>query len=206
MCGCGKPVHKRFVRGHHMRILSRTVTKKEASQRYGWCKGLTKETDLRLVGMARTRSRTMKGRVSHLKGKTYEEIYGRARARKLRKLRQIKLLGIVRPKGKDSPHYGPKSPNWNGGVSKEGYSHLFTKQLKDRIRKRDGYACQNCNVGFSLLKKKPRTLDVHHIDYDKSNCEECNLITLCNKCNLLANIDRDYWYALYAYKIALRLA
>ena len=35
--------------------------------------------------------------------------------------------------------------------------------------------------------------DVHHIDYDKNNNQESNLITLCHKCNLKINKNRVYW-------------
>ena len=36
-------------------------------------------------------------------------------------------------------------------------------------------------------------LTVHHIDYDKENCKENNLITLCKQCNSRVNFNRKYW-------------
>ena len=44
-----------------------------------------------------------------------------------------------------------------------------------------------------------KVLDVHHIDYNKENCKENNLITLCKQCNLRANKNRDYWYGYFMY-------
>ena len=38
-----------------------------------------------------------------------------------------------------------------------------------------------------------KNLSVHHIDYNKQNCNENNLITLCLKCHLKTNIDRNFW-------------
>jgi len=40
---------------------------------------------------------------------------------------------------------------------------------------------------------------IHHIDYNKFNCESSNLITLCLKCHLSTNGNRDYWYAYFRY-------
>jgi 5-methylcytosine-specific restriction endonuclease McrA len=38
-----------------------------------------------------------------------------------------------------------------------------------------------------------KVLDVHHIDYDRKNSSEDNLITLCRQCNIRANFNRGYW-------------
>jgi hypothetical protein len=46
-----------------------------------------------------------------------------------------------------------------------------------------------------------RTLEVHHIDYNKKNCKEENLITLCKWCNLRANYNRNYWKTYYQNKL-----
>lgn len=42
-----------------------------------------------------------------------------------------------------------------------------------------------------------RRLEVHHIDYDKTNCAESNLITVCKKCNIAANRNREMWADYY---------
>ena len=38
-----------------------------------------------------------------------------------------------------------------------------------------------------------QVLNVHHIDYNKQNCKEENLTSLCRQCNLRVNCNRDYW-------------
>lgn len=88
---------------------------------------------------------------------------------------------------------GKNNPNWKGGLSKEPYCFEFTNDLKDYIKYRDNYLCQNphCN-------KTSNQLCVHHIDYNKKHCETINLITLCLSCNSRANFKRDYWKALYS--------
>ncbi len=73
------------------------------------------------------------------------------------------------------------------------YSTKF-KKLRPIIRKRDNYTCQNCNMieeeHISVFGKE---LCVHHIDYNRQNCDKDNLITLCNQCNIRANYNRNYW-------------
>lgn len=64
--------------------------------------------------------------------------------------------------------------------------------IKKSIRKRDNYKCQNCNT---------RALDVHHIDYDKKNNKEENLLVLCEKCNNRANYNRNNWKEYYQNKM-----
>jgi hypothetical protein len=80
------------------------------------------------------------------------------------------------------------------------YPKNFTLKLKESIRKRDHYTCQYCNITQKEhLIVFGEVLHIHHIDYDKKNCKEDNLITLCNTCNVGANYNRDYWYAYFTY-------
>jgi hypothetical protein len=84
------------------------------------------------------------------------------------------------------------------------YSPEFTPSLKKSILERDNHKCQNpkCNcTQEEHFKKYGRDIEVHHIDYNKFNCKESNLIILCHKCNIIANHDRDYYYVFYTYKI-----
>lgn len=95
-----------------------------------------------------------------------------------------------------------KNPNWRKGISKLPYSFKFTKKFKAQIRTRDNHECQNCSMTEEEhLIVIGRNLDVHHIDYDKKNCKENNLISLCQQCNLRANANRDYWKEYYNNKI-----
>ena len=63
-------------------------------------------------------------------------------------------------------------------------------KIRPKILKRDNYTCQLCNKYSN---------EVHHIDYDKENCDEDNLITLCHQCNMKVNTNRNYWYAYFTY-------
>ena len=85
---------------------------------------------------------------------------------------------------------GIPCPNWQGGLSFEPYSVDWTKTLKKSIRERDKYTCQIC-------KKEPAT-SIHHIDYDKKNCNPTNLITLCKSCHAKTNRDREYWLSYFS--------
>ncbi|MBA7542641.1 hypothetical protein ES705_34965 [subsurface metagenome] len=79
---------------------------------------------------------------------------------------------------------GEKNPMWQGGISFEPYSIDWTETLRQSIRERDHYICQLCsNYGNT----------VHHIDYDKKNCNSTNLVTLCDGCNKKVNANRNYW-------------
>lgn len=85
-------------------------------------------------------------------------------------------------------HCGSDCHLWRGGISVEPYSVDWTKALKQSIRERDGFVCQLC--GEQIAGK---TLSVHHIDYNKKNCDPANLISLCNKCHTKTNLGRDHW-------------
>ena len=85
-------------------------------------------------------------------------------------------------------HEGEKAYQWLGGISFEPYSTDWTESLRRTIRERDKYTCQLCNK-----PQGDRVHSVHHIDYDKKNCNPNNLITLCVGCNSKVNINRGYW-------------
>lgn len=112
----------------------------------------------------------------------------------LRKLTKIRL--------KDPKNH----PNYKDGKSKEIYPSEFNNhsQLKESIRKRDNYECQNCSMTEEEhLIVWGQVLHIHHIDYDKQNCSEDNLITLCGGCNSRANFNQEYWQELYTNKIKM---
>jgi hypothetical protein len=109
----------------------------------------------------------------------------------------------IRKKLRDN-HYdcnGKNNPNYIDGRNEVLYPNKFLK-IRIRIRNRDEHNCQNpeCNMTEKEhLKLIGRVLDIHHIDYNKENCSEDNLITLCHWCNAKANYNRDYWYAYFRY-------
>jgi DNA-directed RNA polymerase subunit RPC12/RpoP len=79
---------------------------------------------------------------------------------------------------------GELASNWLGGKSFEPYSFEFNEQLKKLIRIRDNYTCQNC---------KKYGKHIHHINYNKTDCNKNNLITLCIYCHNKTNFNRDFW-------------
>jgi len=92
----------------------------------------------------------------------------------------------------DTPGYqtGKKNPNWNGGTQFEPYPIEFSHENKERIRDRDERKCQICKLHEAIFF---RALCVHHIDYDKQNCKDSNLISLCDVCHTATNANREYW-------------
>jgi hypothetical protein len=87
---------------------------------------------------------------------------------------------------------GEKCINWKGGISFEPYSTDWTETLKRSIRQRDRYTCQICGIEPAI--------HVHHIDYDKKNCNPDNLITLCHSCHSKTNSNRSYWLNYFSNK------
>lgn len=85
---------------------------------------------------------------------------------------------------------GSENSSWKGGISLEPYPISWKNSLKESIRQRDDYICQECGTHQDELDKK---LDVHHIDYNKENLNPDNLISLCRSCHTKTNTNRDYW-------------
>ena len=95
---------------------------------------------------------------------------------------------------------GKNNVNYAHGEGYKRYPILFNNRLKLKIRERDGFKCQCCRITEKAhFKRFKENLHVHHIDYNKQNCKEDNLITTCKLCNVNANFDRDYWFAYYTY-------
>jgi hypothetical protein len=92
---------------------------------------------------------------------------------------------------------GNKHHNWQGGISKDTYYFIFTnEEFKQIVRDRDGNICLNCN---KTEKQNGEKLVVHHINYDKKDCDLKNLVCVCRSCNAKANTYRDWhtkWYQL----------
>ena len=111
--------------------------------------------------------------------------------------------GFIHPRGMLGRHHGVETkeaisfasrlsnnPNWQGGLSFEPYDSRFNDQLKKRIRKRDNYMCQLCGLTESELCY---TLQIHHVDYNKKNNVDTNLISLCLHCHTKTNHKRKIW-------------
>ncbi len=92
---------------------------------------------------------------------------------------------------------GDRNRSWNGGASFLPYPVLFNRSLKQKVRERDNFTCLICGKSEKSLK---RELDVHHIDYDKDNCNLNNLISLCSHCHARTNYNRRSWIKFFSRK------
>lgn len=83
---------------------------------------------------------------------------------------------------------GVRGRNYINGSSFELYPEEFNEKLKAKIRNRDENLCILCEISNEEHKLKyNKKLTIHHIDYNKENCSEDNLITLCLKHNSKVN-------------------
>ena len=91
---------------------------------------------------------------------------------------------------------GEKNSNWQNGKSFEPYGIEFNEKLKEQIRAKNNYRCQECFRHQDELRTKNNKgykLPVHHIDYNKQNNDPDNLISLCLPCHLQTNFKREDW-------------
>ena len=129
----------------------------------------------------------------HLSKKQCKNI---SEGRKILKKKQGYLNSTETRKKMSESRSGEKHYNWQNGKSFEIYPQEFSKPLKERIRQRDGHRCQECFRHESELRtksNKPCKLSIHHIDYNKKNNKECNLISLCRPCHAQTNYKRIDW-------------
>ena len=82
-------------------------------------------------------------------------------------------------KGRESDTYlwGDKNPNWRNGASEQAYPNEF-RVIKKQIRERDKSICRICHE-----KQAGRSGVVHHIDANKDNNAEDNLVLICRRCH-----------------------
>jgi hypothetical protein len=57
------------------------------------------------------------------------------------------------------------------------YGPEWTEELRERIRERDGRQCVSCLT-------RDTTLQVHHVDGNKADSSDGNLVTVCAACHL----------------------
>jgi len=75
----------------------------------------------------------------------------------------------------DSIHVGEYNYKWRGGVENV-YPKEFNNELKEWIKERDRHKCRVC-------PESDGRLEVHHLDGDRTNNNQENLITLCTECH-----------------------
>jgi hypothetical protein len=150
----------------HKRNLGKKRTKEQRAKMSSWQKGkkLSENHKLKL-------------KLSHLGNKHTEE-----QKEKIRK-------SCKKNAPKKEKHW-----NWKGGLFNNPYPKEFNSSLKLKIRKRDKFKCCLCGkTEREELEELNRVLCVNHIDFNKNNCGEKNLNTLCLRCNIRINREREYW-------------
>lgn len=199
-CGCGTEIlinrvhHSRgipkYIRGHRMRVEKRGL--------YGWVKeqqgnhfcqcGCSEEIII-------TRIHHSKGIPKFINGHSWA---GRKHSKESKdKQRESKTgennarFGTKHSKESIEKMSGVNSHNWLGGISFKPYCNKFNNRLKERIRDRYNRTCQLCG-----LKENGEKLSIHHIHYDKENCDP-DLISLCRSCNSKVNVNREYYESLF---------
>lgn len=86
--------------------------------------------------------------------------------------------------------------NWRGGIGNLPWHYQFNKELKARIKRRDGDCCRLCGLRNNDLRDKRQKgygIQIHHIDYNKQNNDDNNLISLCNFCHGKVNYNKKIW-------------
>jgi len=208
-CGCGGLVkwnnqHKRwnkYITNHHTKIKPRSnqhrinislshggtgiLKNKISILCYCGCKKITIPGNIYIKG----HNRKGKEVTSKTKKLLSEQKIGNKNPSKKSEVR-LKISNTLIGKCAKEKHY-----NWQGGISKEPYSQDWSQDLKDAIRKRDNYICQICTSKQEDLLTK---LDIHHLDYDKENCNPDNLLSLCHSCHMKTNYHREKWITFFA--------
>lgn len=177
-CGCGTKVKNRFAKGHYSR-----VNPPSKKGRVPWNKGLGKETDIRVCHSEEAKEKIRKNHARYWEGKKRDLETNEKISKKV-------LILWTNPEYREN-RSGVNNPLWKGGISKLPYTQDWTEDLRDSIRKRDKYICQIC---FLSQDDQGRKLDVHHIDYDKENCDPSNLVSLCDSCHARTGAgNREMW-------------
>ena len=119
---------------------------------------------------------------------TREKISKASKGKKMSFQRKKELSVIVKKywenKGVENCHW------YKGGITNTKYPEDWTSILRESIRERDSHICQECGVHQDETNRR---LHVHHIDYDKENCNPNNLISLCISCHIQTNSNREHW-------------
>ena len=93
-------------------------------------------------------------------------------------------------------HSGVRNPAYIHGLAHEPYTREWkNSNIRKNIKNRDNNICQLCGRHLIICNLQS---SVHHIDYDKKNCAETNLILLCRHCHPRTNHgNRKAWSAIF---------
>jgi hypothetical protein len=113
------------------------------------------------------------------------------------KFKERNPKGYYEHQRKASEQSALKNTNWEfynkyGMLSSQyPYPDEFNRKLKERIFNRDGGLCRGC---FKLIFNGHA---IHHIDYNKDNNNEENLILLCPSCHSKTGTNRKHWKSFF---------
>ena len=218
-CGCGNPTKQltktkwnKFIHGHHSKMRVRWTHSEESKRNISEKrkgnpsprKGVRLSEEIKrkisLAQKGKKLSEEHKQKIRNTTKETYKNPEIRKKCGNPNQVISKKHREAVRRfmvQAWQNPEFrkgliGENANNWKGGVTFEPYGREFNRLLKERIYKRDNYTCQNpdCEI-------PGKRLNVHHIDYNKQNNSELNLITLCCKCHCAANWNRENWIIFY---------
>lgn len=201
--------YKRTAESIKKQKATRKVNKKPA-----WNLGLTKETDERVAKYAKSLLGVPLDDARKAKTKEYQNLPSTKKAKSKRHTGKIvrketkeklSIIGssqwldpVYIAKQRKSRNQAPEWPEVKPSV-KYKYSKNFSKPIKRKIFKRDEGKCQSpyCKVKAVL------NFDIHHIDYNKQNTSENNLILLCDSCHAKTNQkdDRYFWKIMFQHMI-----
>lgn len=200
LCFCGKPLgHKGFHKGHIVTERNKENIRRALIGRPPWNKGLTVENDERVKPAW---NKGLRGE-EYLNHYEFGRIIGRMKGKRhipetinkisesceswWREHPEARQNQSERMRGDKNPNkdggMGEDNPNWKGGNRHSTYPREFSKIRKEVLEEHE-YICQFCSNPANT---------VHHIDYNKENCEKSNLVALCERCNGKANKNRALW-------------
>ena len=222
-CGCGEEIiikkHHRYVgvpdyiHGHYIR------GKRNPMKRPNVVKKNMKGKNYKKIGEKIRNTNTKNGtyKATSKRMKQNNPMYNPKFARKSGQAQHNRYLsGSLVTWNKNKTFYedsrilaGKKHPSYIDGRSRfPDYGNKWNKKLREFIRKRDNYRCQECfrHQNELIIKCKDGKfrrykLCVHHIDYNKKNNQENNLISLCTSCNARVNFGRVEWTNYFQNKI-----
>lgn len=227
-CGCGKFTRysvknrksNRFVLGHNSRTkewkINQSKIMKGNKHTLGYVPTEETRQKLRIAGMGKKNSFGYKHtgeareRMRTARKEQKPPTLGHKHTEKWKKQNSERMMGnkygLGNKQSKEQRRNtsermtGDKHPNWQGGISKQPYPFEFNRKLKNQIKSRDNHKCQNPGCW-----KTTECIHIHHIDYNKNNCCNNNLITICLSCNARANKNHEEWKQLYQ-KIIMEIA
>jgi hypothetical protein len=199
-CGLMTNPGRKFITGHNRKGKPNSKKQKEDN---------SKRMQGNIYALGKHWNLTEEGKQNHKKAwqdllndpsrrKSYVEKLSLALTDKPKSDKHRKNLSIVCSDGRRA---GSNNANWNGGTSFLPYPPQFNSKLKNKIQKRDNHTCQICGDVKTIYSENGWA--VHHIDYDRQNNDDSNLIFLCECChNKTSQIrNREKWIIMLKNKI-----